>query len=412
MSHSDLDPALASVAELAREASHRELAEGEQQSARRAFMLRANEQLEAEQAPRRVFFWPIPAALLVAAAVAFWFLSPRDLTFQVAGAEVDGTYVRAPASQPADVIFSDQSRLTVLPDARVRVESTNPHGARVLVERGRTDVHVVHRDDSAWTFVAGPFEVKVTGTRFGLTWDPATETIEVVMTEGSVEVQGPSGTGPVALRAGQHFRGDAQRQSMAVTSAGVASPEPAPKGAAPEPPAAPPSAPGETPGSDTATAPSSKPTESWQRLITQGKFQRIVDEANARGVRACLEGCSGADLSALADAARYVGRRDVAEQSLLALRKRFAGGAGKGAAFSLGRLNEERGAAAEARTWYRTYLAESGSGSFAAEAMAGQMRTTLSLEGKQAAAPLAREYLKRYPSGVHAKTAREIIGQP
>jgi hypothetical protein len=38
------------------------------------------------------------------------------------------------------------------------------------------------------------------------------------------------------------------------------------------------------------------------------------------------------------------------------------------------------------------------------------MRTVLSLSGRAAAQPIARDYLTRYPTGVHAKTARGIVG--
>jgi hypothetical protein len=127
-------------------------------------------------------------------------------------------------------------------------------------------------------------------------------------------------------------------------------------------------------------------------------------------VPSCLASCGAADLRALADAARYTAHGDIAEQSLLALRKRFAADAGRGAAFLLGRLYEGRGATGQARAWYETYLRESPSGDFASEALAGKMRTVSTLEGKKSAEPIAREYLRRYPSGVHATPARQIAG--
>ena len=126
----------------------------------------------------------------------------------------------------------------------------------------------------------------------------------------------------------------------------------------------------------------------------------------------CLATCDAADLSALADAARYVGRTDLAEQALLSLRTRFAQGAGTRAAFLLGRLHESRGDAAGARRWYETALNEAAGGTFAAEALAGKMRSVKALEGPDAARRLAREYLQRYPTGVDAKTAKQIADAP
>jgi hypothetical protein len=38
------------------------------------------------------------------------------------------------------------------------------------------------------------------------------------------------------------------------------------------------------------------------------------------------------------------------------------------------------------------------------------MRAARRLRGTLAARPLAREYLERFPDGVHAATARELLG--
>jgi TolA-binding protein len=102
----------------------------------------------------------------------------------------------------------------------------------------------------------------------------------------------------------------------------------------------------------------------------------------------------------------------VAERALTSVRQRFSGAAeSRAAAFLLGRLFEARGASATAQNWYETYLAEAPSGALAAEALAGKMRTILAARGRKAAEPVAREYLSRYPEGVHAKPARRILGE-
>jgi hypothetical protein len=163
----------------------------------------------------------------------------------------------------------------------------------------------------------------------------------------------------------------------------------------------------------TAPAPSASASGSakaWSKLIASGEFNALLLQANQRGIPACLQACSPAELSALADAARYTGKTELAEQSLRALRSRFVRAPeGRAAAFLLGRLREGQGAAQEARTWYDTYLSESRAGAYAAEALAGKMRTVTKTDGRAAAEPLAREYLKRYPAGVHAGTAHGIL---
>jgi hypothetical protein len=80
------------------------------------------------------------------------------------------------------------------------------------------------------------------------------------------------------------------------------------------------------------------------------------------------------------------------------------------AAFMLGRTHETRNQPTTAQRWYETYLAESPDGEFAAEALAGKMRAVTTTRGPASAKPLAIEYLRRYPQGVHVKTARKIAG--
>jgi TolA-binding protein len=151
--------------------------------------------------------------------------------------------------------------------------------------------------------------------------------------------------------------------------------------------------------------------DSWQTLVMHGEFEAVVAAANEKGLQTCLSACSAPELRALADAARYTNRVDLAEQCLLALRQRFAdSGQSQAAAFLLGRTGESRGRTASAQHWYEVYLAESPDGEFAADALAGRMRTVAAARGNAAARSLAREYLRRYPDGVHATSASRIAG--
>src|SRR5262249_26309899 len=54
-------------------------------------------------------------------------------------------------------------------------------------------------------FVAGPFEVHVTGTKLTITWDPDSERIDVALHEGSVEIETPIGPSHYAVTAGHTF---------------------------------------------------------------------------------------------------------------------------------------------------------------------------------------------------------------
>jgi len=405
--------------------------------------------LRAEAAPRSRPLRPLllAAALLGAAGVVgFVELRPRAVSYEVRGTRSDGPYISAPATTPVTVAFSDGSSLEAGPGARLRVEEARVTGARVFVERGTTRVHVEHHASSAWNFLAGPFDVRVTGTRFELSWDPSTEAVDLHLLEGAVEVRGPFAEAPIAVRSGQRFRADLATRSMTVIDALAAEParaaaRPAANTAAANPgPAAPAAlpplpaasaneandgAPAETAAhaeAEPKAATRSEPTahasptplasESWPVLVARGQFETVVAKAGERGASECERACSASDLRALADAARYTGRASMAESALLSLRRRFGTSReSRSAAFLLGRVEEARGDTARAERWYDTYLREVPAGELAAEALAGKMRAVLAREGRTAAAPLATQYLARYPNGVHAESARGILGQ-
>ncbi|XXX79400.1 FecR family protein [Sorangium sp. So ce134] len=418
---SDPERQLDPVAALLQRAA--QLSEPERLEARAAFLRRVDEEQARAGKARVVVRWAAPLAFAasVSLLVFFFWRSERGLDYVVEGAADESGYVSVPVDHPASITFSDRTRIRAAAGARLRIDETKDEsGARISVERGRIEAEVTHTGHSDWRFAAGPFVVRVVGTRFELLWDADRERIEVILHEGSVEVEGYSGSGAVSVRAGQRFVGDALARTLLVSDSAAQGPEPAPpttaqgQGAevAPAPPeaAAPPEPSSSESPAPAAAPPAGKP--SWTKLVSQGEFRRVVEEAAARGTQSCLASCDAADLNALADAARYVGQGELAEQALIALRARYASIAGSRAAFLLGRLEESRGAAARARVWYETALREAPSGAFAAEALAGKMRAVQILEGPAAARAVAQEYLRLYPSGVHAKTARQLADQP
>ena len=359
-------------------------------------------------------------AALVAAAVAVSitaFLRNRPLRYEVTGGVGSGaSYVSAPANAAAEVRFSDGSNVVATPGTRLRIEDTRRDGASVLLERGTTTARVTHERRSSWLFVAGPFDVHVTGTKLTITWDPAKEEIDVTLHEGSVEIDSPVGPSRSSVRAGHRFHASVLEGTMKIEEIPRASPR-APNGAASANPAASAALPARaTPTAESRlavpTAPSSTPrVESWSELVRRGAFDAVVAAAKDRGLAGCLATCTAPDVRALADAARYVGDGETAKKSLLSLRSRFPGSKfGVSAGFLLGRTSESAGDLRDADRWYRTYLTESSSGEFAADALAGRMRTSTALEGAAAGAAVAREYLRRYPDGVHASAAQKLAG--
>ena len=114
------------------------------------------------------------------------------------------------------------------------------------------------------------------------------------------------------------------------------------------------------------------------------------------------------DLVALADSARYLHERGLAQRGLLAERARFASSAeARGAAFVLGRMADDGGARADAIRWYDTYLAESPNGAFAAEALGRKLVALVGSGNLTQAHAVAAEYLRRFPHGPHAAYARD-----
>src|SRR5262245_21067934 len=161
----------------------------------------------------RVRHLPLPllaaaaAVLLIAGSglAVHWYLRP--LTYEVVGGQRFATnYVGAHASQPARVMFSDGSEIDARPGSRLRIDETSSDGARVLVERGTAAARVKHRDRSRWVFGAGPFDVRVIGTKFDLDWDPVGQVVTVTLHEGAVEVESPVGQSTCIVRAGQRFQ--------------------------------------------------------------------------------------------------------------------------------------------------------------------------------------------------------------
>lgn len=416
MTHPDRNPD--PIAALMREAATLDARDAAE--ARAAFLDKVDEQLPHRK--KRRMPWVAPLALAAAVALA-WLVWPQgSLSYDVAGADDDGGYIRTPPGARATVRFTDATEVRAEPGARLRVVETHPDGARVSVEEGTLDVHVTHTESSAWNFVAGPFDVHVTGTRFDLEWNPKTESLRVDLHEGSVEIAGHEGSGPMAVRAGQRFVGNARKRTMQVSPLTTAPDERVTTTDAADEGALSPDETSEAKGivEKEGTLPSDPADErviqkagqaqapSWSALVSKGKFADVVTAAHERGVASCLSSCGAADLGALADAARYTGQNPLAEKALGALRSRFSSSSGPRAAFLLGRLEEGQGRIAQAKLWYETSLRESPSGAYAGEALAGKMRAVLSLEGRAAARPIARQYLKRYPEGVHAAAAQKI----
>jgi TolA-binding protein len=335
--------------------------------------------------------------------------------------------------------FSDGSVVTLAPAARARVDRTTSKGAVVVVEAGRLSANVVHRVESDWRFLAGPYSVHVTGTAFILTWRPA-GVLDVDMQSGVVVVRGPGAESGVEVRDHHRFVVPSTASPADLHAPGVPSEEAveqlAPR-AAPEestttpigsgdptsanrqPPRTRTPAPEESGSLATENSPAASPSiaetdppASWAALVARGEYSRVLGMAYHRGLDSTLASAGVEDLSALADAARFSGERGTAERTLREVRSRFSGtGRAQSAAFLLGRMADDAGDARAAVSWYERYSSEAPGGSLAAEALGRRMLALRGLNNLESARRAALEYLDRFPTGPHANIARDIAGR-
>lgn len=381
--------------------------------------LAVSEQLDAAGSSRRFVLPAVGFAVAVAAGVAFA-LIPRDLSYEVSGAEVRAGSIESKGSV-GSIDFSDGSRVGIQPGTSLALEVVGTHAARARLAQGDLDVSVKHRDNTDYRFLAGPYQVRVVGTDFHLVWRPEQQLFSVQMREGRVQVTGPNGLDR-AVVAGETLRisGDERSAPLAKLSENSA-PQRAPTSSAraesaletaPRPPSNGNSAPPTNARSTSVAAPHSEVTPTWSSLVAKGQFAEVVKAAEAVGTERVLRERDAADLGALAHAAHYTGHGPLAVNTWSALRERFAGQKpARQAAFFLGRVFDQQGRRAEALRWLNTYLSEAPADVYASEALGRKLSLVSHVEGAVAAQSVARDYLKRFPQGAYAKAARAILDE-
>jgi TolA-binding protein len=262
----------------------------------------------------------------------------------------------------------------------------------------------------------GPFVVLVTGTRFDLDWNPATDHFSLALYEGKVTVSGCTfGTGK-RLVAGERAEASckAGKQSIAPLSAAE---KDAARSAAPavvaerEEPAvtAIPPANAAKPAHDAPHASNAK-NHDWPSLARSGRYGEAYALASSAGI---VEECGrrgAGDVLLLGESARLTGHTDDARLAYQAVRRRFGGSPEAAqAAFNLGRLEVRGGRKGASAGWFETYLREQPSGPLAQAALGRLLEARVELGDTRAARDTARSYLERYPAGPHADEARKVL---
>jgi TolA-binding protein len=383
------------------------------------FLPRLTELRKARQNRKWIALSAVLVLCLVVAGVVtrrFGYGRPdTNLSYRVDGrAPLAGGYVLAQSSQ-SSLAFSDGSRVMLSARARGRVVEVSSAGARFALEEGLLAVDIVHRPNGRWLFEAGPFLVTVHGTSFTVEWHPTDAVFELRLRQGAVSVSSPVAPALVGLRAGQTLRVSLRDQTSTVGTLDAESMTPAPsKSLGPATPAptdsvdpvqlqapAPPAS---------AEAPSWSNRE-WPTAITDGRAVAVLAEADRLGMARVLRQADSDDLWALANAARYAKRYELAEQALTEQRRRFAGSPrAREAAFLLGRLHDgDPGGPSVALTWYDRYLSEAPQGTYVPDALGRKMTLMGRWDRRAEAAALAAEYIRRFPQGTYANAATLLL---
>lgn len=358
-------------------------------------------------ANRRV--WGTLAAVTAATALAagVWIyvrsrppaMSPI-VTYQLAG----NSTAAAPSffetkHNDLEVRFSEGSVITVLPETGVRVLDTKPQGVNLSIERGIVRCNIRHRANTDWTVKAGPFDIRVTGTRFEAEWVPTTSHFELTLEEGSVEVTGPHVSGTQRVVKGERFTVEVNRGEKSLVGLGLV-PAPSAQVTSVELPVAQP---------DIAEPIVRSATVDWSTLAKAGKYREALSIVDRLGFDVVLQRSDAATARLLADASRMGGKPKQAQQAFLFLRERLHVKAET--AFVLGKISADQlNTPAQAYRWFDTYLREQPKGPLREQALGRSLELSKYAPRNQLLAN-AREYLTAFPSGAHAPLARKTLGQ-
>lgn len=341
------------------------------------------------------------------------------------GRVLEGGYLAASGNEGIHLFFDEGSQFILEPGTRGRLRQVDAQGARLAIEQGSASLRITENQKRRWTVESGPFLVTVKGTDFTVSWQPESERFEVRLRRGRVDVQGPMVGEGLTLRPGQRLIVNLPKAEMTVSE----EPYDEPRLAADLPRPLPNSSAsvGVAPSTDVGAAPlasaaprtvsssaNALPERRWREAVANGEWDRVLAQADRDGVDATLRSASSDDLFALADAARYRRRTDLARATLLAQRSRFPSSARSlDAAFLLGRVEESRPSGrSQAIAWYEEYLVRAPTGTYAAEALGRKLILTKELSGTRSARPIAAEYLRRFPEGSYAGTARALQELP
>jgi len=354
------------------------------------------------------FTFAVAAIVLVVCGVR-WSHTQQAVHATWNGATLYGpSVIEAATSRPQSLEFSEGSQVLLEPDTRVSLAPMSDHNTDLTLDDGHILANIRKHTGISWTFVAGPYRIRVVGTRFTIDWDRDRRQLRVAVREGRVKVSGgdlpnegfvlDAGTTLERGAAADHVKPAVQTEVM----------EPADLSTAlPSPPRAPTKGlvgPAHLSGSEVAGS-------TWSTLANEGKYKEALALAEKLGYDTLINQVSENDLLLLANAARYSGDTPRAHQAQLKLRERFAGRRSAAlAAFYLARsaLDIEHRPNI-AIYWFETFVTESPRGDLAALARAHLISLYLNMGQREKARQVAQDYLTYHPDGAQAAQARSLV---
>lgn len=398
-------------------------------------------QQQIRHARNRAITMGMAAVALAAAAVLFfgWVVAPssNELPFVVENTDAPGKagdWVETGIGESKGIRFEQGTRIQVGSDGAARIVESNKESVTLELSRGTMLADVKGNQQTRWKVNAGPFTVTVLGTVFDVTWDDRDSQLGVNVAQGIVWVQGAGlSEHGVRLLAGQQLR--ANGRSGVIEMNVPSDSEPSEKKGAPATSANSDFGIGdaETRGGgdqkmfrDNWSRPKTRKRnsyrghgapsksgmgDSWEHHYKNKRFKDAVWAAERQGLNELYGSLSARELWHLADAARNAGRVTISNEALISLRNRF-GKSKKArlAAFLIGRsAMDSSHSPTIASQWFERYLSEAPNGDMAEEAF-GRLMTIYSQMNKLGMAQqIATQYLDRYPSGLYARRAQQLL---
>ncbi len=384
-----------------------------------ARLARQRAHLVARRAPPRRAAVAVAASLAVAAAAGLIARvaarpaprAPASLTASIGGSPVAVGQWIAAGDRAVSLRFSDGSAVSLAPGSHARVVSLDPHGARVLLERGSAEASVHHGADARWIFSAGPYAVHVTGTSFGLAWEPERARFDLAMRDGRVTLRGPRCAEGITVQNRDEAHADLSAGTLTVgplrteVALGPVPQEPIPHGPVPQEPIP-------TTGRPSPAHPrtASRAVASLDRAAHAPLAAPVAppEPAVEPAVPTLVDSAS---LLREADALRRAGDALRAREILIDLRRRFPGSPDAArAAFSLGTLTLDalRSPAAAAR-WFELCVREAPGAPLANAARGRRVEALHATPDTAAARAAAEDYLLHDGEGPFAPMARAIL---